>query len=990
MNNGAVSSNNATLSTSTTETVDKVLVRNAYNISIMLIIASIPSVGLFAYYGVKTGAWQLLTVAAIMFVASFGAVAALYLISRNKSSFAMMIVITNFVITFTAIPFFIKGLGVIIALAIFILSVAITGLAMPTRYAASGLLVGLISGLTILFLDYVLLSEARIRVPELEQSTIYIVIGFAIFFSIYTIQHFNRFSLRIKITVSILMIGAVIVATLTWFSANRAEDIVQTLTTRYENAETENIQNLISKTAHSQADQADAFFAGILNDLVALADYRASLEQQSAMFVDSTYWDAKTRLIQYPGGQYGNPASDTASIFIPSTILVNEATYNELNTTAYLDFSAPNFLKTHPGVAAVYYISKTGTTTYYPNINLAQNVPADFDATKEIFYTIATPENNQSRKPRWTSTYQDPAGNGLITTLSIPVYSNDTFLGVMGVDVKLEQIARTIANVKVGDTGYAFLVDQSGHILAMPAQGYSLYKISPEEVTVNQTQEISILAKGPVDIQEATARMINGETGSATIKVDNANSFFIFVPIATPNYRLGIIAPESEFTKDLTASREDIRKTTQAAAQGVAVILISLLIGAIIISLWIGQLITRPLVRLTQTAEAIALGDFTARANVEAQDESGILAKSFNSMAERLNDTLLGLEKNISDRTRELENANESNARRAAQFEAIARVARTISSTQTMESLLPQIVDTISEQFGFYHVGIFLLDSHREYAILRAANSEGGKRMLDRNHRLLVGGTGIVGFVTNSGQPRVALDVGLDAAFFNNPDLPDTHSEVALPLLIGAEINGALDVQSREINAFSQEDVSILSTLADQVSIAIQNARSYQQSRESLRQAESASMQMSEQQWGQFFTEQPANGYVFDGIDAKDIKLAGKQTPSTMTIPLILRGTQIGTLKLNPTDPNRAWTDDEIAMAQATAERTAFALENARLLQEAQRRAAKERAIGQITAKIGGLVNIDNILQTSIQELGNTLPHADIAIQLSPENLEKK
>ncbi len=302
-----------------------------------------------------------------------------------------------------------------------------------------------------------------------------------------------------------------------------------------------------------------------------------------------------------------------------------------------------------------------------------------------------------------------------------------------------------------------------------------------------------------------------------------------------------------------------------------------------------------------------------------------------------------------------------------------------------MDALLPQIAGTISEQFGFYHVGIFLLDTHREYAILVAANSEGGQKMLARNHRLLVGGAGIVGFVTNAGQPRVALDVGLDAAFFNNPDLPDTHSEIALPLRIGTEIIGALDVQSIEPNAFSQEDVSILSTLADQVAIAIQNARSYQQSREALAQAEAASTQMSGQQWKRFFADQPIEGYYFDGIEAKDMKPSDKQPAHSLAIPLTLRGTRIGTLKLSASDPNRTWTDDEIAMAQATAERTALAVESARLLQEAQKRAAKERTIGDISAKIGSLVNIENILQTAIQELGNTMPNTDIAIQFKKD-----
>ncbi len=972
------------------ENVDSILLRNAYSICIMLLIAAIPGVGIFIYYGLSTGTWQVLTVAAILFVSSLGVIVALYLVSRNRSTLAMAITIAGLLAAFTVIPFFIRGLGVTLALSVFILSVSITGLTMPPRYAVPGLIAGLTFGSLIIVLDYLVLGGERVRVTGLERNTVFIVIGLVVFFSAFTIRYFNRFSLRIKITVSILVTGGVIVAALTSFAVNRTSILINILTDRYEEASTNDIQNQLKGIARSHADQADFFFAGILNDLVILADYRASLEQQNLLFAEGSYWNAESRLIQLPGGQYGSPSTDIASIFIPSGILVDEAAFAELNTSAYLDFFVPNFLKSHPDAAAVYYISKAGITTYYPNINLAQNVPPDFDPRKEIFYTIAAPENNPSREPRWTDAYLDPAGNGLITTLSIPVYSNDVFLGIMGLDLKLEDIAHTIANVKVGNTGYAFLVDQAGHILVMPSQGYLLYRLSPEDVTANATREVSILAKGAFDLQEATARMINGENGAATIEVDNTNSFFIFAPVTTPNYRLGIVAPEAEFTGELTSSRDEITNNIRSAVQGIIIILLVLLVSAIIVSLWIGQLITRPLVRLTQTAETIAKGDFSARADVKTQDETGILANAFNSMAEKLNDTLSGLEKSIADRTQELESANKSINRRAGQFEAIARVARTISSAQTLDTLLPQIADTISEQFGFYHVGIFLLDAHREYAILTAANSEGGKRMLARQHRLLVGGTGIVGFVTNSGQPRVALDVGLDAAFFNNPDLPDTHSEIALPLRIGSEIIGALDVQSRETNAFSQEDVSILSTLADQVSIAIQNARSYQQSREALGQAEAASMQMGEQQWSRFFAGQPVSGYLFDGIDARDIKRSDRRTANSLDIPLTLRGTRIGTLRLSATDPNRTWTDDELAMAQAAAERTALALENARLLQEAQKRAAKERAIGQITAKIGGLVNIENILQTSIQELGNTLPYTDIAIQIFPEKPEQR
>lgn len=361
-----------------------------------------------------------------------------------------------------------------------------------------------------------------------------------------------------------------------------------------------------------------------------------------------------------------------------------------------------------------------------------------------------------------------------------------------------------------------------------------------------------------------------------------------------------------------------------------------------------------------------------------------------NDAVDQLETLNLELEKRVSDRTQELERANEGNIRRTAQFESIARIARIISSTQTMEALLPQITETISEQFGFYHVGIFLVDSSREYAVLVAANSAGGKIMLNRSHRLQIGGTSIVGFVTDYGQPRIALDVGRDAAYFNNPDLPETHSEIAFPLRVGTNVFGALDVQSLETNAFSQQDVTTLSTLADQVSIAIQNAQSYQQSREALAQAEAASQQLGEQQWQQFLFRQPVEGYYFDGIETKTMSPQDKQRSYGVTIPLTLRGTRIGTIKLSAPDPNRTWTEDEIAIAQATAERTSLALESARLLQEAQKRATKERTIGQISAKIGSLVNLENIVQTTIQELGNSLPGTEVAIQFTSDNLPKK
>jgi GAF domain-containing protein len=149
-------------------------------------------------------------------------------------------------------------------------------------------------------------------------------------------------------------------------------------------------------------------------------------------------------------------------------------------------------------------------------------------------------------------------------------------------------------------------------------------------------------------------------------------------------------------------------------------------------------------------------------------------------------------------------------------------VARDAAFIRDVDALLDQVVRLISERFGFYHAGIFLTEG--DQAILRAASSEGGQRMLARSHRLAVGKVGLVGYVTGTGRPRIALDVGSDAVHFANPDLPHTRSEMALPLRAGERIIGALDVQSTEPNAFEESDAVVLQTMADQLATALENA----------------------------------------------------------------------------------------------------------------------------------------------------------------------
>ena len=170
--------------------------------------------------------------------------------------------------------------------------------------------------------------------------------------------------------------------------------------------------------------------------------------------------------------------------------------------------------------------------------------------------------------------------------------------------------------------------------------------------------------------------------------------------------------------------------------------------------------------------------------------------------------------------------------RRIIQLQVAADIASDAATLLEVDVLLDRAVNLVRDRFGFYHAGIFMIDEQGEYAILKAATGEAGKAMLAAGHKLKVGEVGIVGYVTGTGQPRIALDVGSDAVYFQNPNLPHTRSEMALPLKRGGVVIGALDVQSQEPAAFDEEDVTILQTMADQLATAIENARLFEATRQ--------------------------------------------------------------------------------------------------------------------------------------------------------------
>lgn len=470
----------------------------------------------------------------------------------------------------------------------------------------------------------------------------------------------------------------------------------------------------------------------------------------------------------------------------------------------------------------------------------------------------------------------------------------------------------------------------------------------------------------------------------------------------------GSVLPESDEQAYITSRSISYKPWKILVAQSTTVFLapvlnqvvpILLIILVLFAAVYFGANLTSamlvtPVKRLTSAAQELGRGNLHLSIQLPRQDELGTLATVLDNTRQQVYELLQTLEQRVEERTSELTRANEKNERRARQLETIAQVARAVTSLRDLNQLLPEITQQISESFGYYHAGIFLLDENGEYAVLRAANSQGGQAMLARGHRLKVGRQGIVGNVTNTGRYRIALDVGDDAVFFNNPDLPQTRSEIALPLMIGENIIGALDVQSTEPNAFSEDDIKTLSLLSDQISVAIENARLFDEIRQTLAQLQETYAESRQAGWQVLAKEISAGGYRYARGSVEPLrKKAETAAPSNaadmLQVPIMLRGEKLGDLKIRRPGRQTAWTETEARMYQAIAERMSFALENARLFSDARRRANLERVAAEVTTKISSSVQVETILRTAAEEISHLMDGSEVLIQIQPGAVEK-
>jgi GAF domain-containing protein/HAMP domain-containing protein len=603
-----------------------------------------------------------------------------------------------------------------------------------------------------------------------------------------------------------------------------------------------------------------------------------------------------------------------------------------------------------------------------------------------------------------------------LVTLAIPIKdARGQIAGVLSAEINLKYMWDLIGRLETSLGSYAYVVDGDGRLIA-----------HRDSSLVLQGRNLS----GLQGVRNALAgRQLTG----SYIGLQGQPVLGAYQGLRQADWIVLVEAP----------TRQALATVYRSLFFGVAAVAATLVL-AIVLGWRLSGVVVRPLKRLQEGVQTIGGGDLAHRIDVQTRDEIGALASAFNGMASELQHVIGTLEQRIADRTRDLEH-------RAGQLATAADVGRVAASILDLDAMARQVVDLISARFNLYYAGLFLLNLAGDRAMLHAGTGEAGRMMKEAGHNLEVGGQSMVGAACAQRQARIALDVGEERVRFDNPLLPKTRSEMALPLIVGDRVLGALDVQSTEPAAFSEEDVAVLQLVADQVAVAIDNARKFSEEatllevtnpifRLSRRLTAAATTEEVVQTIVEAVSETEADGCAVARITTaptgqmetttilahwdrrgtsgfpigvplaassaplalqpatefwvvedilKDMNLskdsrgiAGQYgTRALVNIPLQVGSRVIGYVNVQRGRPG-PFSAVSLRLYQTMADQAAAALERTRLLEEAQRRAAHEELIGEVTNRMRETLDIETILQTTLREMGTALDLPRIEIRL--------
>jgi GAF domain-containing protein/HAMP domain-containing protein len=583
-----------------------------------------------------------------------------------------------------------------------------------------------------------------------------------------------------------------------------------------------------------------------------------------------------------------------------------------------------------------------------------------------------------------SSVYIDEQTSEPLVVLAVPVEDVfGEFQGALVAEVNLKFMWDVVDQLQVGQTGTAYVVDKHGNLIAFG-----------DPARVLKGENLSHLS----EVAEFVNNIDEAESALYYIGINGSPVASSYVPLGTPDWAVVTEIPVGE--------------AYQSSLYSAGLLLGSFLVMAIFaagIGIYASRYLTRPLLNLTQTATQLAAGEVGLQAPMEGPAEVVRLASAFNYMTGQLRELIGSLEERIAARTRRLE--------------TIALVSERLTAILDFEQLLQEMAEEIKAKFGYYHAQVYTIDDNRHNLLLAAGAGEAGAQMRAREHHIpLDAPTSLVARAARTNEIVWVEDVREAPDWLPNPLLPDTLSEMAVPIILEEQVVGVLDVQQDRVAGLDEGDASVLRSLANQVAIAMRNARLFTQTQAALDEAQKLQQLYTGQAWEHWITTRPTTEYEYSHAplpqlseiatpeavavlqQAQTVKVedgtsqsadhrsqieedqSSTVNPLSSTIalatPLKLRDEIIGVLGVHAEGDQRRWTEDEVALIEAVSEQMALALENARLFEESQRSAWRDQVVSESTAKVWSSGEIEEVMKAAVAQLGDKLRASEVVIRL--------
>jgi len=830
----------------------------------------------------------------LMGVVSLLAGVALWLTLRRRVTPGMILLIVSLILSHFSLNFLLRDMGLILGVIGVMLVSMLASLTLPARLSSRAVIVSVVSAVGDVLADIYLPITRSAPPSVLTPLLTTSVVGLFIIFLFF---QFNSFSLRAKliiISVSLTSITALSIGGVLLSTLNNAL-----------RQQTE--AHLVSET-QIKTIRIEAFLNGVRNDIALLSklseveNYMRIVENRGSAS-DLTFAQRGVE-VEFANFASQHPQYDQVRLINP----VGQETVRINNTSGGIV------------VVPLKNLQDESDDDYFKN---SINLPEGKIYISDISLNT---ENGQIEIPHKP-----------VIHYGVPIYLNGRMYGV----VILSALAETFLSPLGGGTSSAFLVD---------ADGYYIYHPVTSKRWGRDLQTNNSLLQ---DNRQLAATATSGISDT----YESSDELFAFTPIKLQNESKPRWFLVSSLSTELA-----LAPVNNAQRNGLLLLTFTLIVAGIITAIG-SQILIAPLVDLTQVAQKIGAGDLNVRAHTRAhdarrtnrfyqeiageqietthtEDEIDILARTFNTMTAQLKQTLSGLEQRVSERTRDLAIA--------------AEVGQRASLMRDLETLLSDSVELIRARFDLYYVQIYLTDATGKILVLRSGSGEAGKQLLGRAHRLTVG-SGINGSAAASRQAVIVSDTSTSSIYRPNPLLPETRSEMSVPMMIGERVLGVLDLQSNTANALNKENASVFNTLAAQIAIAIENVILFAQAEEARQDTETRARRLTQDGWERFLNAVDRSERIEYRYDSSSQSLAPITAASAasphpaLSTPILITGEKVGAIQVEA-EGERQWTREETDLMHAVAMQIARQIENLRLLTQAeQSRAEAELATRRLT-----------------------------------------